>query len=86
MTAKTTPTEAPSEQIAIPGDIYFKAADGTVKVWGNNPDVLGENPNDEDRTKPTVVGKPAALLVLAGLGAPNCITRRESSKPFALER
>ncbi len=70
---------ATGDQIAIAGDIYFKAADGTVKVWGWGS-VLGDNPDDQDRTKPTVVADLAKTRSLAtGGGQTMCAVMMDGS-------
>lgn len=70
---------ATGDQIAIAGDIYFKSADGTVKVWGWGS-VLGDNPDDQDRTKPTVVADLAKTKSLAtGGGQTMCAVMMDGS-------
>lgn len=57
---------ASGDQIAITDYIFYKTADGTVKVWGNNPEILGQAaPEDGSATKPTVVAELAKTKRLA---------------------
>lgn len=50
------PVEAPSDQIAVGRDIYFKTADGTVRSWGANDMLTKEQ---------FMAGGPAVLSQLA---------------------
>lgn len=64
-TAAAAPA-AQTDQLVISDYFYYKAADGSVKVWGNNPEILGQQPNEDGSpTKPTVIPELAKTKRLA---------------------
>lgn len=75
-------TAAPqAEQLAITDYVYYKAADGTVKVWGNNPEILGQKANEDgSATKPTAIPELAKTKRLAtGGGQTMCAAMLDGS-------